>query len=538
MPERLQRQARGADGWALMARVRRYDTGTLKPAEKRPNGWLRVEGRSAKVGILEYDQPDGTVRRELVLPDDLFNPASMASASLVPVTHRHPEALLDDRTVRAHQVGTVGEALRPEGDFLVAPMMITDAAVVADVETGNTGLSWGYDCNLDPPDPTLFTKWGQHDNIQRQRIYNHLACGVVPRAGAQARIRLDSAGNACDPFAADNTSMVASPHSPAAPAAQQPENRMPAQIRIGELRFDSTEAAGPLIQQEIDRVVRDLTARLDASDKAKLAAEKLATDATTKLDGATKRFTGKLKLVKGHLDAMMKRDVMCDECGGGKQIDGQKCPSCDGAGVHSARDAIKAMPVPEGKPHPEEDAAMMEEECDAAVPPRESPAEEGLEKAANNEHSDAARAKAKQRADGRVVARQRRADGLGRHADRRAIARASLVVTAQRFLGTEEKLDAKGDLDIKRAVLGKVAPHLEGVDKMDAAGVEVLYTAEVKRADAASPQLPSFSPSDALRVGLLPAPAPAAAPRRIDGSTFANDAANAKQNAWQRPKAK
>lgn len=500
-------------------RVHRYDTGTLKPAEKLANGWLRVEGRTAKVGILEYDQADGSIRRELVLPEDLFNHESMASARMVPVTAKHPEALLDDKTVRAHQVGSVGENLRADGEFLVAPMLITDADTVGGIERGDSGLSWGYDCTLDPPDQTLFPKWGQHENIQRQRIYNHIATRVVPRAGANARIRLDAAGNACDPFASGDTSMVASP------SAVPPETH-PMKIKIGKHHLDATDANASIVQDAIDRELADVTARADSAEKAKADALAEAAKQSKRADGMKARFAR----VLAHLDAMMKRDVVCDECGGAKTMDsGAKCPSCDGTGVLSARDAIKAMPPAPGETSPEEDLVASEEETDASVPAEEPPAPPA------DAHGDAAaRAKAKLRADARLVAQQKRSDAMTRITERRANARAALLIAAGKVLGESEKLDGKSDLDVKRAVLAKVAAHVK-LDGAPPATVELLYANEMARIDAATAASPN--PSDALRRDVVNPVNPGGAVPQFDGNSVSASRADVLANAWKRPAA-
>ena len=507
-----------------MKRVRRVDSGgTLAKPEKLSNGWLRVEGRTALVGILEYDQPDGTVRRELVLPEDLFEPESLASARMVPVTNRHPEALLTDQSARAHQVGSVGENLRADGEHLVAPLMITDATTIAAIGAGRQELSWGYDCDLEETSGTHPT-FGRYDAIQRRRRYNHLACVDEARAGSQARMRLDSAGNACPPFAKPADAVVASdlPASPSSPEIKP----MPQTIRIdGRIyTIDGTDAVNVIA--EIERVQREHAVKLDAAEKAKQAAEKERADSAAKLDGFGKRVKAWGAGVKAKLDAMMKRDVTCDECGGGKVDEsGGKCPSCDGMGTHSARDAIKAMPQPEGAAPVEEDVEAMEDAL------RETPAEEALEKAANPEHADAARkAGAKARADARATARQRRADGLSRRADRRAKERATLIVTAGRHLGAEEKIDGLSDLDVRRKVVGKLAPHVGDVAKMDAATVGVLYDAETKRADAGIVTAPMLSPSDALRISMTP---PAGGPARP--ATATQTKADAMANAYKTP---
>jgi hypothetical protein len=520
-----------------MSRVRRYDGGTLARPVRTPEGYLRAEAHTAKVGILLYDMPDGRVRRELVTPEVLFDAASLDSARMVPLTNRHPDDLLTADTATAHAVGTVGENIRADGDLLAAPIMVTDAATIRAIEAGRQEMSWGYTCDLDET-PGTHPTLGEYDAQQRERRYNHLAIVDQARAGAQARIRLDSAGNACPPFASAQGAVIASSASPPA----TPEPSMPVQIQIGDHRFDVAEANGSIIQQAITQALAGLQGRIDAADKAKAEALQQVVAITKHRDGIKRRFGVVLATVRSHLDGMKARMMACDECGGTGKIDGDaKCDYCDGAGSLRMHDAIKGLPVVEGQPHPDDDLAAAEEASDSGVPDRESAAEEATEVAANPEHADAAGRK--QRADARAQARatacQRRADSLRRLADTRAKARAQLLAVAGKYLGADEKLDAKPDLEIRRAVVAKLAPHIDGVAQLDAAAVALLYTAEVKRADAAAPTVPALTEGDKLRQAMLGTGGTGGAGgagTHKDGQQGYADAATAKANAWRTPK--
>ena len=521
-----------------MKRVHRLDVGTLARPERTPEGWLRAEAHTAKVGILEYEEPGGGTRRELVLAEELFDDASRASARMVPLTYRHPEKLLDATTARVHQVGSVGENIRPDGDLLAAPIMVTDADAVKGIEDGDQQMSWGYDCDLDPT-PGTHPQFGPYDAIQRRRRYNHLAIVNTARAGNQARIRLDAAGNACDPFATAAPPVVASD-----PSTRTPEPSMPAQIKIGDHRFDNSEAAAPLIQQEIDRVVRELTARADSATAAQTAAATEAAKEKKRADGLKARFAASLARIRAKLDGMKARMMGCDECGGsGKVMDAggaeAKCDYCDGAGSLRMHEMVKAAPSAEG-PHPDEDLAEIEEETDSGVPERESAAEEKLETVANPDHPklDAAKkSRADARAATRATLRQKRADSLERRATRRAVERAALLATAGKHLGAEEKLDGKPDLDIKRAVVAKLAPHVK-LDGMAPAVLEVLFTSETARADASGPApAPQLSEADRLRAAVASGnPAGVRAPAaRVDADMIHVSVIDAKANAYKRP---
>lgn len=447
-----------------MARVQRFDFGQLAPAKERPNGWLELEGRSARVGILQYPQADGTMVNELVLPEELFDPASMASAHMVPVTNDHPSALLDGKTATSHQVGSVGQNLRADGDYLAVPIMITDGKAASAVKNGKQELSWGYDAEIDPPDPALVGKWGPHDGIQRQRRYNHLALVSAARAGTEARVRLDSTGNA-HLVANDITCVVASP-------TQTEIQPMPTQIRIDAVTVNSDAAD---LQQVIDRAIAsvrtDAASAVAAETKRADAAVLLANTTKAKLDTVGANVAKNFKRIKAKFDVMMKRMATCDECKGGKMVDGMKCPSCDGFGSYSARDAMKEEPVAEEM---EADGLSMME-----APPEDEPLDgmdpPGLIAA---EHKDSKVGKAL------AAAAQKRRDGMARASKRDTAARVTFETGARKYLGADAKLDGKEEGEIRAMVLGKIKSAFK-LDGLSAAEVEIAYKMALAEVPAA-----------------------------------------------------
>lgn len=182
-----------------MARVFRIDEGAkLAPPRRRDNGWLECEGRFARVGIQEYDGANGKVQRELRLPEEVFSPATMASFQGVPVTATHPPVLLDAKNAANYSKGSVSGPVRQDGEWVVGPLMVTDAQTIGRIESGEIDeLSTGYTCDLDDTqDPALVSKWGPYDAVQRNILANHQALVQAARAGPDARVRLDSKGNA------------------------------------------------------------------------------------------------------------------------------------------------------------------------------------------------------------------------------------------------------------------------------------------------------------------------------------------------------
>lgn len=179
-----------------MAKVLRFDQGTLRKPEVTPQGFLKVEGLAARAGVLEYRNDDGSISRELRLPEDVFAPAALAGYEGASLTHGHPTVLVDVNNVRTLEAGTA-TAARRDGDWVAVPMVIKDKKLITDVQSGKTGLSAGYKIRLDKT-PGVHPVYGRYDAIQRDIEINHLAVAVsVPRAGDAARIRLDDMGMEC-----------------------------------------------------------------------------------------------------------------------------------------------------------------------------------------------------------------------------------------------------------------------------------------------------------------------------------------------------
>jgi hypothetical protein len=167
----------------------RFDRGSID-SHFDENGFLHVDGLAAKVGVMSYMNPDGSVRRELVTHETLFNADSMQSLRGVPVTNNHPPELINPDNYNKYAGGSVTESKR-EDSALAVSLSINNADAIEAVKSGKKELSCGYSVELD------FTPgiWqGQHyDAIQTKRTYNHLAIVSKGRAGSECRLNLDAA---------------------------------------------------------------------------------------------------------------------------------------------------------------------------------------------------------------------------------------------------------------------------------------------------------------------------------------------------------
>lgn len=172
--------------------ARRFDTTRLaRRPEFTPNGWLKADATLTRCGVFKYRNADGSVRRELRHPDDVFNQDSLATLELVPVTDRHPpEELLDGDTTKSRQVGQVGDSIRRDGGEVLGRILVTDSEMVRQVAAKQVfELSCGYECRMDAEAGTFDGE--AYDVRQRDIRYNHVAIVKVGRAGS-ARIHLDA----------------------------------------------------------------------------------------------------------------------------------------------------------------------------------------------------------------------------------------------------------------------------------------------------------------------------------------------------------
>lgn len=171
--------------------VRRYDKGELRRAYRSPEGYLFVDAAVTRVGVFEYLQADGSIRRELRPPDEVMRADSLGTLGRKPVTLGHPDEPVTSENVGELGVGSAGEhVVCTEGGFVTVSLAIHRAdAVVAVTEKRVQEVSCGYDCTLEYASGSW--QGEPYDAIQRGIKYNHIAIVDRGRAGPQVRIRLD-----------------------------------------------------------------------------------------------------------------------------------------------------------------------------------------------------------------------------------------------------------------------------------------------------------------------------------------------------------
>ena len=139
------------------------------------------------VGIFEYKNPDGSIRRELRLPEEVFDPESLASYKGKPVVITHDAGLITKDNVAQNQIGTIISEGYRNDENVRAEIVIHDTDEMKRCRLKE--LSLGYNLYLDETPG----EWNgePYDAIQRNIRINHLALVREARAGEQARLNID-----------------------------------------------------------------------------------------------------------------------------------------------------------------------------------------------------------------------------------------------------------------------------------------------------------------------------------------------------------
>jgi len=155
------------------------------PFTRTTDGFLTGRAIVTSIGVFTYRNKDGSVSRELKLPEEVFDGDSLDTMKLKPLTLDHPNEKVTPGNVDELQVGSLGS--NPTN------MTINREDAIDQVLKGKRSLSMGYECDLELAEPGSTWCGMSYDGIQRKIRYNHCAIVDVARAGDAAKIRMDSA---------------------------------------------------------------------------------------------------------------------------------------------------------------------------------------------------------------------------------------------------------------------------------------------------------------------------------------------------------
>lgn len=173
-----------------LRRVKRLDTIRLDRDDKTyftEEGYLVDHPILTSCGIFEYTNPDGSIRRELRLPEHVFNEKSLATYKGKPIIITHEAGIVSKDNVDREQIGTILTNGYQDGEDVRAEIIIHNTDAMK--ECGLKELSLGY--NLDLVEKPGTYNGEPYDAIQTNIVINHLALVASARAGEQARLNID-----------------------------------------------------------------------------------------------------------------------------------------------------------------------------------------------------------------------------------------------------------------------------------------------------------------------------------------------------------
>lgn len=168
-------------------KLKRIDSISVDQTYYTDEGYLVDHPIVTTCGVFEYKNDDGSSRRELRLPEDVFSEKSLESYKGKPIIITHDAGEVDKENVSREQIGTIMSKGYRDGDNVRCEIIIHDTNALKGC--GLKELSLGY--SLDTDDTPGVYRGEKYDCIQRNIEINHLALVGEARAGEEARLNID-----------------------------------------------------------------------------------------------------------------------------------------------------------------------------------------------------------------------------------------------------------------------------------------------------------------------------------------------------------
>ena len=169
------------------------DRATIDSPRLTADGYLVASVRCARTGVQIYNGADigltdagqvGVYRPESAV----FAKDSLATYAGKPVTVNHPSEMVTADNWKQHAVGDIGAEISRDGETVVVPIKLMDAAAIQAVQNGTREISMGYTTPVEMQDGTA-PDGTPYQAVQTGPIrINHLA--IVPRARGGSQLRI------------------------------------------------------------------------------------------------------------------------------------------------------------------------------------------------------------------------------------------------------------------------------------------------------------------------------------------------------------
>ena len=266
--------------------VTRYDGSAIGSVEKLDNGYLKCDAVLTRIGVFDYLDKDRSIRRELRLPDEVFNEDSLKSFEDISLTNGHPMEAVTSANSQKYHVGHVRD-VRPDGPYVAGRVTITADEAIEAAKKGKNQLSCGYNCDLDLTQGVTDGIPGiedglRYDAIQRNIRGNHLAIVENGRAGNDASLRLDEG---------DRILVEAEPKQEPKQGSLFPDEAKKMLVELNGESYEMDEKAAAAVmglKAELSKFMESQK-MADAANEEKMAEQEAAVDvATEKMDEAIK----------------------------------------------------------------------------------------------------------------------------------------------------------------------------------------------------------------------------------------------------------
>lgn len=156
------------------------------------DGYLVASVLCARTGIQDYlgvevGRPEIPIVHVYRPESAVFAKDSLSTFVGKPTTNDHPPVAVTADNWKQYAVGSIGEEVLREGEYIRVPITLMDAAVIKAVQDGKREISMGYEMDL-TWEPGQTPDGHAYDAVMSNLRMNHLAIVDRGRAGSRARI--------------------------------------------------------------------------------------------------------------------------------------------------------------------------------------------------------------------------------------------------------------------------------------------------------------------------------------------------------------
>lgn len=267
------------------------------PATFHEDGSLTARPVITSIGVFKYRKADGSISRELRLPEEVFSEATMSSFNSMPIYVGHKTKIdgkneIDPEIVEKY---AVGKTANPIGNNVYVASDITvnkEDGVKAAKQDGYQSFSVGYDCDME--EKAGIWCGVEYDRIQRNIRGRHLAMVRFGRQGDQAVLRMDSE----DAILCDDAAVLAAEDKNSKEEGMAEKDNKLRTIQLDSVDYEADDAVILAYQRAVARAdALDGELKTANTDKSKIEAERDSLKA--KYDFIEKELAD---MKKAHLD--------------------------------------------------------------------------------------------------------------------------------------------------------------------------------------------------------------------------------------------